>query len=191
MTTAPPTPPDTDAAAFVAALRRLKAWSGLSYRRLERRAADAGHTLPYSTAATMLGRERLPRAELVAAFVAACGVRGTEAEAWLDARSRIACGAVDAGGSVGRAAVDAGSPAGRAAVDAGGSVGRVAVVTPPGRSESVEAVPVRRPRPQRWAGVAAAVLLTALLGGALASGGLTDDEEIRQSRTAYDVTEAR
>jgi hypothetical protein len=92
MTTAPPTPPDTDAAAFVAGLRRLKAWSGLSYRRLERRAAEAGHCLPYSTAASMLGRERLPREELVAAFVAACGVRGAEAEAWLDARTDIACG---------------------------------------------------------------------------------------------------
>ncbi|MCZ4516365.1 hypothetical protein O3Q52_51340, partial [Streptomyces sp. ActVer] len=92
MTTAPPTPPDTDPAAFVAGLRRLKAWSGLSYRRLERAAAEAGHSLPYSTAATMLGRERLPREELVAAFVAACGVRGAEAEAWLDARTDIACG---------------------------------------------------------------------------------------------------
>ncbi|MGV9451539.1 hypothetical protein [Streptomyces sp. NPDC003635] len=92
MTTPAPAPVDTDAAAFVAALRRLKAWSGLSYRRLERRAAEAGHTLPYSTAATMLGRDRLPRAELVAAFVAACGVRGDEAEAWLDARMTIACG---------------------------------------------------------------------------------------------------
>jgi hypothetical protein len=92
MTTAPPTPPDTDAAAFVAALRRLKAWSGLSYRQLERRATEAGHTLPYSTAATMLGRDRLPREELVAAFVAACGVRGDEAEAWLDTRVTIACG---------------------------------------------------------------------------------------------------
>ena len=92
MTTAPPTPPDTDAVAFVAALRRLKAWSGLSYRRLEHRATEAGHALPYSTAATMLGRDSLPREELVAAFVAACGVRGEEAEAWLDARVAIACG---------------------------------------------------------------------------------------------------
>ncbi|MEU9188422.1 hypothetical protein AB0D14_28595 [Streptomyces sp. NPDC048484] len=92
MTTAPPTPPDTDAVAFVAALRRLKAWSGLSYRQLERRATEAGHALPYSTAATMLGRDRLPREQLVAAFVAACGVRSDEAEAWLDARVTIACG---------------------------------------------------------------------------------------------------
>lgn len=40
----------------------------------------------------MLGRDRLPREELVAAFVAACGVRADEAEAWLDARVTIACG---------------------------------------------------------------------------------------------------
>ncbi|MBD0839399.1 hypothetical protein [Streptomyces sp. TRM68416] len=91
-TTAPPTPPDTDAVAFVAALRRLKAWSGLSYRQLERRATQAGHSLPYSTAATMLGRDRLPRQELVAAFVAACGLRADQAQAWLDARVTIACG---------------------------------------------------------------------------------------------------
>ncbi|GGX00095.1 hypothetical protein GCM10010297_22610 [Streptomyces malachitofuscus] len=92
MATAPPIPPDTDAAAFVAALRRLKAWSGLSYRQLERSAVREGHNLPYSTAATMLGRDRLPRAELVAAFVAACGLGEDEAEAWLDARVTIACG---------------------------------------------------------------------------------------------------
>lgn len=96
MTTPPPAPVDTDAVAFVAALRRLKAWSGLSYRQLERRATEAGHTLPYSTAATMLGRDRLPRAELVAAFVAACGVRADKAEAWLDARVTIACGGLPA-----------------------------------------------------------------------------------------------
>ncbi|MGW0915420.1 hypothetical protein ACWD1Z_27270 [Streptomyces sp. NPDC002784] len=92
MTTAPPAPVDTDAAAFVAALGRLKAWSGLSYRQMERRAAQAGHSLPYSTAATMLGRDRLPRAELVTAFVAACGLRADQAEAWLDARMTIAYG---------------------------------------------------------------------------------------------------
>ncbi|MFI9174716.1 hypothetical protein [Streptomyces lincolnensis] len=155
MTTAPPTPPDTDPAAFVAALRRLKAWSGLSYRSLERRAADAGHALPYSTAATMLGRDRLPRAELVTAFVAACGLRGAQAEAWVDARTRIACGTV--------------VPAGPAAV---------------------RHAPSRR---RTLLGVAA--LLTALLGGALASGVLTEDEDedenVTETRTAHAVAEAR
>ncbi|MCX4238704.1 hypothetical protein ACH4Y0_19590 [Streptomyces sp. NPDC020707] len=154
MTTAPPTPPDTDAVAYVAALRRLKAWSGLSYRRLERRAADAGHCLPYSTAATMLGRERLPRAELVAAFVAACGIRGVEAQAWLDARTGIACGPVPAD-------------------------------VPPTNTPPPVAVPsrVRRGR-RRWALVGAAALVTALLGGATASGVFTDDEEVLRTPTS-------
>ncbi|MFI6335877.1 hypothetical protein [Streptomyces sp. NPDC050535] len=155
MTTAPPTPPDTDAAAFVAALRRLKTWSGLSYRRLERHAADAGHCLPYSTAATMLGRERLPREELVAAFVAACGLRGEEAEAWLDARTDIACGP---------------SPA-----DA----------TPTNIAPAVAAPARTMPRRTRLTLVGAAALLTALLSGATASGVFTHDtEEVLQTPTS-------
>ncbi|MFE7030668.1 hypothetical protein ACFU9Y_10175 [Streptomyces sp. NPDC057621] len=166
MTTAPPTPPDTDAAAFVAALRRLKAWSGLSYRRLERHAADAGHCLPYSTAATMLGRERLPREELVAAFVAACGIRGDEAEAWLDARTGIACGPIP---------VDAPVPAEVR------SVGLApANVAPP-----VDAPARTRPWRLRWALVgAAALVVTAFLGGATTSGAFTDDEEVVQTSTS-------
>ncbi|MGW2287879.1 hypothetical protein [Streptomyces phaeochromogenes] len=159
MTTAPPTPPDTDPAAFVAGLRRLKAWSGLSYRRLERRAAEAGHSLPYSTAASMLGRERLPREELVAAFVAACGIRGPEAEAWLDARTDIACGPAPALMPVPEDATPASLPA----------------VAAPART---------RPRRTRWTLVAAAALVTALLGGMTASGVFTDDEEVHETRTS-------
>ncbi|GHB22221.1 hypothetical protein GCM10010306_013640 [Streptomyces umbrinus] len=158
MTTAPPSPPDTDPAAFVAGLRRLKAWSGLSYRRLERQAAEAGHSLPYSTAASMLGRERLPREELVAAFVAACGIRGAEAEAWLDARTDIACGPVP------EEATPAPVPA---------------VVAP------LNTAPARiGPRRPRWTLVAAAALVTALLGGVTASGVFTDDEEVHETRTS-------
>ncbi len=81
-----------DEAEFVAALRRLKAWSGLSYRQLERRAAEAGRVLPYSTASTALGRETLPREELLVAFVLACGLDDDEAAAWVAARKRIAVG---------------------------------------------------------------------------------------------------
>ncbi|MCW8102538.1 hypothetical protein OG288_01565 [Streptomyces tauricus] len=162
MTTAPPTPPtppDSDAAAFVAALRRLKAWSGLSYRRLEREAADAGHCLPYSTAATMLGRERLPREELVAAFVAACGIRGDEAEAWLDARTDIACGPASA--------------------PAPASADNTHTDTTPTDIAPAAVVPARtRPRRLRWTLVGVAALVTALLGGTTAAGVLTDDEEV-------------
>jgi len=178
MTTAPPTPPDTDPAAFVAGLRRLKAWSGLSYRRLERAAAEAGHSLPYSTAASMLGRERLPREELVAAFVAACGVRGAEAEAWLDARTDIACGPPPAPTPVPvpvpvPVSADATEPAVAAPVSV------LAVVAP------LNTAPARTwPRRPRWTLVAAAALVTALLGGVTASGVFTDDEEVHETRTS-------
>ncbi|WAZ19093.1 hypothetical protein STRCI_000119 [Streptomyces cinnabarinus] len=154
MTTAPPTPADSDAAAFVAALRRLKAWSGFSYRQLERRATQAGHTLPYSTAATMLGRDRLPRAELVAAFVAACGVGADEAEAWLDARMMIACG-------------------GRAA-----ETTTVPTPTPALRKRN------RMFRRPRWALAVAVALTAALLGGASAGGAFTDDVEVNDTATS-------
>ena len=89
--TPPPSPADaTDEAAFVGELRRLKTWSGLSFRQLESRASDSGDVLPYSTAATMLNKNRLPRAEVVAAFVRACGV--ADVAPWLRTRARIADG---------------------------------------------------------------------------------------------------
>lgn len=97
MTTTPaPAPTASDEAAFVADLRRLKTWSGRSFRQLERRATAAGDTLPYSTAATMLGKNRLPREELVAAFVRACGLDEDAVSAWLTTRASIAGGTVTA-----------------------------------------------------------------------------------------------
>ena len=92
MTSTPPPSPAaaTDEGAFVAELRRLKTWSGLSFRQLERRATGNGDVLPYSTAATMLNKSRLPRAEVVAAFVRACGV--ADVAPWLRTRARIADG---------------------------------------------------------------------------------------------------
>lgn len=93
MTTTPPSPTSaTDEAAFVAELRRLKTWSGMSFRQLERQAAAAGDTLPASTAATMLGKNRLPREELLVAFVRACGLDGDDVRPWLTTRTTIADG---------------------------------------------------------------------------------------------------
>ncbi|MEV0388670.1 hypothetical protein [Nonomuraea sp. NPDC050643] len=79
-------------AEFVAALQRLKAWSGRSYRDIQSQAHRAGHHLPYSTAAGMLKRRTLPRAEVVTAFVRGCGLDEQAAAAWSAARMRLDMG---------------------------------------------------------------------------------------------------
>ncbi|MFG2933951.1 XRE family transcriptional regulator [Streptomyces achromogenes] len=78
-----------DAAGFIAAMRRLKERSGLTYRELEERAAHRGDVLARSTLADVLRRTSLPRPEVLAAFVRACG-DGERVDAWLDARDRLA-----------------------------------------------------------------------------------------------------
>jgi hypothetical protein len=86
--------PDTDAVAsaaeLVAAMRWLKSWSGLSYRQLERHAAKRGLALPRSTLTNALHRQTLPREDLLAAFVRACGHGEGEVARWVAARRRLA-----------------------------------------------------------------------------------------------------
>ncbi|QKW51084.1 RICIN domain-containing protein [Streptomyces buecherae] len=77
-------------AEYVAALRALRDEAGLSYRQLERRAHGVGDVLPRATVAGALARTALPRAELVTAFVRACGGDAAAVCAWLDARERLA-----------------------------------------------------------------------------------------------------
>ncbi|MEV0408862.1 hypothetical protein [Actinoallomurus sp. NPDC050550] len=71
---------------FVELLRQLKQNSGLSYRQLERRAKMAGEVLPYSTLAMALSKNTLPRTDLVATFVRACGQDPAD---WVAARKRL------------------------------------------------------------------------------------------------------
>ncbi|MER5972000.1 XRE family transcriptional regulator [Streptomyces sp. NPDC002055] len=78
-----------DAAGFVLLMRRLKDRSGLTYRELEERATRNGDVLARSTLADILRRTSLPRPDVLAAFVRACG-DGERAGDWLEARSRIA-----------------------------------------------------------------------------------------------------
>ncbi|MEU7136074.1 peptidoglycan-binding domain-containing protein [Streptomyces sp. NPDC046261] len=78
-----------DAAEFVALMRRLKERSGLTYRQLEERAADRGEVLARSTLADALRRQALPRSEMLATFVRACG-GDHQVDAWLEARDRLA-----------------------------------------------------------------------------------------------------
>lgn len=84
----------TSPAQFVAAMRELKTWSGLSYRQLESRAARCGTVLPRSTLMNALNRETLPREDLVAAFAQACGCGEAETARWLVARRRLALAGV-------------------------------------------------------------------------------------------------
>ncbi|MEU4528972.1 helix-turn-helix domain-containing protein [Micromonospora ureilytica] len=80
-----------DPAEFIEMLRDLKDRSRLTYRQLEQRAAAAGDVLARSTAADILRRSSLPRPEVVAAFVRACGAED-QVETWLRARHRLAAG---------------------------------------------------------------------------------------------------
>ncbi|MFD4764410.1 hypothetical protein ACFWOJ_38050 [Streptomyces sp. NPDC058439] len=64
----------TTSAEFVAMLRQLRRWAGLSLWDLERRAASAGGALPRATVSGALNRTELPREEFVAAYVRACGI---------------------------------------------------------------------------------------------------------------------
>lgn len=78
------------AAEFVAQLRGLRAWSGLTYRQLARRAMERGEVLPPSTVAAALNRETLPRTDLVRALVRACGGDDDTVEVWVSTRRRLA-----------------------------------------------------------------------------------------------------
>ncbi|MFI9030063.1 helix-turn-helix domain-containing protein [Streptomyces sp. NPDC053560] len=93
-------------------LRRLRALSGLTFRELARRAEAEGRTLPASTLAAALGREKLPRAEVVEGLVRACGCPPDTVAAWLAARSRLACpGPETTASTASAAAPDQGTPA--------------------------------------------------------------------------------
>ncbi|KAK1181615.1 transcriptional regulator [Streptomyces sp. NBS 14/10] len=86
-----PLPHDVkDSTEFVAVMRQLRQWADLSYRELERRAGAAGDVLPRATLAGALNRQELPREELVAAFVRACGGDEATVEAWVGVRKRLA-----------------------------------------------------------------------------------------------------
>ncbi|MEU8084270.1 helix-turn-helix domain-containing protein [Micromonospora sp. NPDC049101] len=81
------------AAEFVAQLRALRQWSGLTIRQVTRKAKEAGDVLPHSTLNTALGRATLPREELVAAFVRACGGDQDTVDAWITVRKGLAAAA--------------------------------------------------------------------------------------------------
>lgn len=80
----------TTVAEFVERLGELRSWAGMTYRKLERRAAASGDVLPYSTVFHALHRCRLPREELLLAFVRACGCGPDQVSVWVETRRRLA-----------------------------------------------------------------------------------------------------
>ncbi|SCL58879.1 hypothetical protein GA0070606_3008 [Micromonospora citrea] len=122
------------AAEFVAQMRALRQWSGLTIRQVSRKAREAGDVLPHSTLNTALGRATLPREELVAAFVRACGGDQETVDGWITVRKRLA--AAMAGQPEPVAATDA---AGKAA--AGSSVDEPRVRPPWGLLDEVPPLP--------------------------------------------------
>ncbi|MEU4891617.1 XRE family transcriptional regulator [Streptomyces sp. NPDC044780] len=89
-----------DAREFIAELQALKDWSRLTYRELAARADALGEVLPRSTVANMLGRATLPREELVAVFVRACGVGPAGLTVWLAVRKDLATRATEPDGAL-------------------------------------------------------------------------------------------
>jgi hypothetical protein len=105
-----PSPQDVHTAAELnAELRELKARSRLTYRQLEERAAQQGELLPRSTLADVLRNGSLPRPDLLAAFIRACG-EGDDVDEWLAARQRAA-GASASGEEASASGEDAGEQA--------------------------------------------------------------------------------
>ena len=79
-----------DSAQFVAVMRQLRQWADVSYRELERRAGAVGDVLPRATLSGALSRRELPREELLAAFVRACGGDEATVGVWVGVRRRLA-----------------------------------------------------------------------------------------------------
>lgn len=94
----------TTPAEFVAAMRALRERARLTYRQIEQRARELGETLPHSTIATALSRNRIPRESTIASFVRACGEDDETVELWLAARRRITATADKSVKSVGHLA---------------------------------------------------------------------------------------
>ncbi|MET7962481.1 peptidoglycan-binding protein [Micromonospora zamorensis] len=74
---------------YVALLRDVRRRSGLTYREITKLASAAGHWLPPSTLATMLGRTTLPRERTVVALLVACGTTPADVRRWVETRRNI------------------------------------------------------------------------------------------------------
>ncbi|MFF3391695.1 helix-turn-helix domain-containing protein [Streptomyces sp. NPDC002669] len=147
---------------FVALLRTLKDESGLTFRELSQRADAVGDVLPRSTIANMLGRTSVPREELLAAFVRACGCGPAEVGDWLAVRKELAVH--------GRRSAAAGNGSGDR-VEGGGAAGAVGGDPADGPAQPPSAPPAGPDpaRRRRVPLVLAAVLWAVVLAAAVAT----------------------
>ncbi|MFE9201927.1 ATP-binding protein [Micromonospora sp. NPDC007230] len=79
-------------AEFIAALRALKLWSGLTFRQLAAKSRASGDHLAVSTIASVLSRSTLPRREVVAGFVRACQLDDRAVANWVAVRDAMLAG---------------------------------------------------------------------------------------------------
>ncbi|MET9660410.1 helix-turn-helix domain-containing protein [Streptomyces sp. NPDC006510] len=164
---------------FIALLRVLKDASGLTFRELAQRADAVGDVLPRSTIANMLGRTSVPREELLAAFVRACGCGPTEVADWLAVRKELAVhGQRARGGGAGQDGAGTAEPGRAQGAPAGRSPEESAV-----QSAEPPTVPLPVPPParRRRSGtvLAAAVSLVVLAAAAVTVTLLVRDDGVR------------
>ncbi|SCL47446.1 hypothetical protein GA0070606_1151 [Micromonospora citrea] len=107
-----PVPRAATAGEYVALLRGVRLRSGLTYREIARRASAAGHWLPPSTLATMLGRTTLPRERTVVALLTACGTSAGEIERWVGTQREIEARLTEQARGNGAARIDEATPGG-------------------------------------------------------------------------------
>ncbi|MBG0822253.1 XRE family transcriptional regulator [Planomonospora sp. ID91781] len=173
-------PPDpghaATAAEYVAALARLRHWSGLTYRQL---AARADGSLPASTTSSVLGRATLPRESFVTAFAAACGLDEAEIDRWVRVRRSLAMSTVDEPVSVAQ------EPEPCAGTLAEAGPGPVAEVSPPETSRRPAWSAVRR----GWPTLVTAAGMTAVLLAAPTV--LADMSETLEGRPSADHLSSR
>ncbi|MEU4505437.1 helix-turn-helix domain-containing protein [Streptomyces sp. NPDC024089] len=147
---------------FIALLRLLKDASGLTFRELSQRAEAVGDVLPRSTIANMLGRTSVPREELLAAFVRACGCGPAQVADWLAVRKELAVH---------------GERAGTAEASGAAPEATAGYSSEPPTVPLPEPAPARRRRPRTV--VAAAVALVVLAAAAVTVTLLVRDDDDR------------
>jgi hypothetical protein len=82
----------TNSIEYIDALKRLREWSGMTYREMAKVAAEYARPLKASTVCAALGRGTLPQRDLVASFVRAAGLVEADELIWLEVRDALADG---------------------------------------------------------------------------------------------------